>query len=178
MRRNAGIAAFLFEALIAASVARPCSCLPQPVRAHFADADAVFVGTPIRRRSDSADYYAFEFAVAEAWKGVQQHRVAVVTHKQDGMCGTNFEIGARYLVFATNRGSPDTRLWTHACSGTVSLVQAGEPLNEIGPAPVRFVERRTVSLAVLTATGAVGFLVGAFTGLYLSRLRTRAAENT
>jgi hypothetical protein len=150
--------------MIQARPAYACSCAPpgSPQDA-LNDATAVFggtvtaieapFGTPICKETfpfidvvvSSGDPVRVIFEVTDVWKGAVDRRVIVTTSRNGASCGYSFQVGERYLVYAS---SQSTELRASLCSRTNHLAQAQNDLVVLGagaqPAP---------SAAIDTATG-------------------------
>ena len=109
--------------------AQACSCVGgSPACQAYWITDAVFDGTvtSVRRiertetigtRQYRIPEYVVRFDVREAWKGVETGPVEILSPDSGGMCGFDFKIGTRYLVFSHRRGT-DGRLGVTICSLT------------------------------------------------------------
>lgn len=125
----------LAACLVCADAALACSCLrPGPPCDAYGSASAVFVGTVtgVRekpRTEQDADWTprAFEFAVEQAFLGVEGAEVEVFTGSGGGDCGYGFRRGESYLVYA-HRDEKDGRLKTGICTRTRPAAQAAEDL--------------------------------------------------
>jgi hypothetical protein len=106
------VSAALAVALIAGTPdpARACSCAGstlgwEPGIAYWR-ADAVFLGTATAVREVDRDENEWgsrvvTFQIEEAYRGVSPGAVEVRTGRGGGDCGYNFEVGSRYLVYAS-----------------------------------------------------------------------------
>ena len=131
-------AAAAVVALVAdAADAGACSCLPPPPPAEaFAGAGAVFTGTveiiddPSARRGDgkfsSASPVFVRFGVDLAFKGVHGAQAVVRTARSSASCGYSFDVGGRYLVYATAAAGGE--LGVSLCSRTRPVDRAAEDL--------------------------------------------------
>lgn len=92
-------AAFLF---LAPASAFPCSCSLDDSSACAAAArsDSIFVGTPVSMEKVGS-YRRFQFAVETAIQNVERKIVEVTTAPDSAACGYPFEIGMKYLVYAS-----------------------------------------------------------------------------
>lgn len=104
-----------------AAPACACSCLPITDEQAYTQADAVFVGTVVRRTKprpfpvSSAHPVVITFQVHAVYKGGVLHRQRVRTAYSSASCGLDTIVGERYLVFADrSRG----RLHVSLCGGT------------------------------------------------------------
>ncbi len=116
-------------------IAKACSCLPPPPPAQALDeSDAVFDGTVARIETvDPTDHFSglrIHFVVHTQWKGVTEGRVHVLTAGDSAMCGVFFELGRRYIVYASDQDE-DGLLETHLCTRT-RLWDEDEAI-ELGP---------------------------------------------
>lgn len=66
--------------------------------------------------------YNFFFA-SKVWKGSRRHDLVVGTPRNDSMCGYDFEVGQRYVVFASTSDSQPT---TNICMATKQASSAAE----------------------------------------------------
>lgn len=130
MRRAGGLALPLVLALlVTARDAGACTCIqPGPACQAFWTTEAVFDGTvtsitpiegteTIGGREYPRTEYLVRFHVRQAWKGVEPGSIDILTTESGGMCGYDFTIAGRYLVFAHRRGT-DGRLGASICSLT------------------------------------------------------------
>ena len=118
--------------------ARACSCLPPaPPSQALAQAAAVFEGRVTSGAEVAADPSLFislrryEVEVLRVWKGELGDAAAVVTPSSSAACGRRFEIGERYLIYAS-RGD-DGELTDYLCSRTRPSASADEDLAVLGP---------------------------------------------
>lgn len=123
-----GLGLVLLLVLISSRDASACTCItPGPACQTYWTTDAVFDGTvtaiaPIERTETigGRDYrmpeYAVRFDVRQAWKGVEGAQLEILTGS-GGMCGFDFKVGGRYLVFAHRRGT-DGKFGASICSLT------------------------------------------------------------
>jgi hypothetical protein len=112
-----------------------CSCIGPIVTCNrFWETEYVFDGTVrgierITRPEDvggrliESDEYLVSLDVHRTWKGVEGARLEVLTHTQGSACGFEFQIGRRYLVFASRRGT-DGRIGVNTCSPTKDFENA------------------------------------------------------
>lgn len=137
----------LILALASAAFVRAlgCSCatLP-PMEAEFARSDSVFVGRVVQMSIEARaeGNYRYEvkvcrFEIIEAYKGIetQKKEFSVVTRMSGSACGFPFELGDRYLVYASvYRGEMETSV----CRRTRALVQPKEESVLVPPPPPQF----------------------------------------
>lgn len=126
--------------LLAASSAWACKCAFPTVEEDFLNSDVVFSGKVLRIDSvederrikrDEHDYLQtveVELELNETWKGTVETKVTVLTELQHTLCGYDFSVGERYVVFARARksgggaGSSDIEaLYTNLCSANHEL---------------------------------------------------------
>ena len=118
--------------------AHACSCVSGgPACQAFWNADAVFDATVVKvvselRSTDPDNRFplsrlAVTLEVRQSWKGVDTSTVEVVTNAGGGSCGFNFEVGHRYLVFAS-RGGADPRPNVSTCSRTREYAGSSEDI--------------------------------------------------
>jgi hypothetical protein len=145
----------LFASLLLALLALPggawaCSCAPAPsAEAALQGAAAVFEarvisgphGAPEGGQQPWFGQVTYELEVLRSWKGSPEPRTAVSTGSQGAMCGRAFEVGGRYVIYASR--SPEGALSDSLCSRTRTLAEAAEDLTALGAgqampaAPVR-----------------------------------------
>ena len=129
--------------------AAACSCAVSGDDELLAQADAVFVGTALNRQETQTSttgagllsgFVTYTFAVDNVMKGaVGTARQEVRTGLNSAACGTDFELGQRYQVFAHR--SPDGGLNTGLCSGnrlaSAEVTTTAVPPTTVGnrPAP-------------------------------------------
>ena len=116
--------------VMGAQPAGACSCIGNPPEIMFADADAVFRGTPTTYVVIDApnDYYQYYFSVTDCWKGNVGETVILRALVDENICGIFIEPGQEVIVYAYFQGGSE--LWTNLCS-----VRAGnnqEHLNYLG----------------------------------------------
>lgn len=141
MRRRRWVGAWLVAAVVAAPAvlldaapAGACSCAMADDAQAVARADAVFAGVAVDRAraaprpagdgSFGSAPVAWAFDVRRVFKGPVGEHQELWSEADSAACGTGFELGATYLVFASADGG---RLNTGLCSGNRNL-SAGEPL--------------------------------------------------
>ena len=131
-----GLAALVL--LARSTPAEACSCIYQgPACQTFWKTDAVFDATveSIEARTRQEDLgtsrpfpigeFVVKMNVRQAWKGVQQGPIEVVTNQQSSACGFSFHVGKRYVVFAYRR-TFDGRWGTSICSLTKEYNGTGD----------------------------------------------------
>lgn len=124
--------------LVGPNVAFACTCsLPDPgksLRKQVAEerneSRAVFVGEVVEVTSDpNLLEVEVKFKVERSWKGFRASEITITTGRGGGDCGYRFEIGERYLVYAS--GS-EKQLGTNICQRTALLVDAKDDLKLLG----------------------------------------------
>lgn len=132
---------FMFAAVsLGRAIGCSCDSLP-PMDAELARSDAVFVGRVVQMsiESRSEDNYRYEvtvcrFQVIEAFKGLEEQKkeFTVITRMSGTACGFPFELGNRYLVYASSyHGDMETSL----CRRTRALIQPKEATVIVPPPP-------------------------------------------
>lgn len=133
-----------FVALAITSLARAlaCSCdtFP-PMDVEFARSDSVFVGRVVQMSVEPRveGNYRYEvrvcrFQIIEAFRGIgdQKKEFTVVTRMSGTACGFPFELGERYLVYASiYHGEMETSV----CRRTRALIQPKEASAVVPPPP-------------------------------------------
>jgi hypothetical protein len=109
-----------------------CSGKRSPV-AELEVATAVFAGR-VREVTPSGREKKVVFEVETAWKGVSKSIAVVSTPSEGGVCGNNFVLNEKYLVYAF--GTSD--LETDICTRTGRLSDAHEDLSSLGAGIVHF----------------------------------------
>lgn len=104
----------------------------------FARSDAVFVGRVVQMAVEqrSEGNYRYEvrvchFQVSEGFKGIddQKKELTIVTRMSGSACGFPFELGERYLVYASvYQGEMETNI----CRRTRALIQPKEEAVLVG----------------------------------------------
>lgn len=107
-------------------VALACSCLPPPPPGQAMQASiAVFDGTATRVEIvDPANPFPdrrVTFAVHTQWKGVTAGTFTVTTAADSALCGVNFLLGRRYIVYVTGGASGNQ---VNLCSRTAPYTAA------------------------------------------------------
>ena len=111
-----------------------CSCAPPPEpRVALESATSVFSGMAVDVKEESSPGImrrAVTFDVISSWKGANQAQIVVYTAMDGAMCGFNFEVGKRYLVYTSGEeANPNTGL----CDRTKLLTVSGEDIAKLGP---------------------------------------------
>jgi len=101
-----------------------CACAPPVLDDAIERADSVLSGRVVTIEPSSTQLRA-RVAVDSVWKGPIVSTLDVYTASDSAVCGFPFEVGARYLIYATSLAgdAPQCELpWyaveTHLCSGT------------------------------------------------------------
>lgn len=106
-----------------------CQCRErQPPCAQYSSADAVFVGsvTEIKPTADMVTQI-ISFAVERGLVGINSRDAELIDYGTS--CHYKFEVGKKYLVYAyRNRKSSGNELYTHYCTRTTGISNAGEDL--------------------------------------------------
>lgn len=77
----------------------------------------------------SADPLTIHFDVKEAWKGINETEVLVVTERDSASCGFNFTMNEEYLVYGN---MVDGKRHVSVCSKTALLSHATSDIYELG----------------------------------------------
>jgi Carboxypeptidase regulatory-like domain len=134
-----GIGSLVLTLLSFSDTAFACTCVkaPTPCQA-YEQAGAVFIGIPKEvSRNESKDNTGnsgrasriFRFSVDQAFRGVNNSQVSVITGQGAGDCGYDFKIGEQYLVYAFQ--DSQKMLSTSICSRTKLVRNADEDLEYI-----------------------------------------------
>jgi hypothetical protein len=141
-----------------------CTCLELSPSEAFARATHVFVGTvtgyepPTVLTNSFGDHGRWTFETSRGWKGEPLEAVPVYSSIDPSSCGSQFEVGREYIVYASLRpekaanwpeGTQFPVLLTGDCAGTRPIESAsqdlsslGEPVWHRGSAPAPFVLRQ------------------------------------
>ncbi len=130
---------------LASGITLACSCEPvivgttqkQLIDTAFAEAQAVFSARVLKiKHRKSTDRnpnppVQITFKVLESWKGVKTEKIVVATDdNRYGGCGSEFEVGKSYLVYAYYWQSD--KLETDQCTRTNELLDAERDLKLLG----------------------------------------------
>ena len=131
----------LITSSLASSTVSACSCgsSGSPCES-FGSASAVFVGTPVSVREkprptekdatkDNWNRIVVKFSVEQSYLGVSGTEIEIFTGSGGGDCGYRFQIGQRYLVYATQY---ENKLVTSICFRTRPFDSATEDLAFLG----------------------------------------------
>ena len=144
------IAAFAlaFFGVLNASNVFACTCLLSPeaesldsvVKKAYKNSSAVFAGEVIEIvQKPDVFFVEVKFAVEQKWNDGIEKTVTVTTGKGGGDCGYRFEVGKKYLVYASNSYSKNS-LRTNICTKT-ALAENNKDiavLNKIKKRKIRF----------------------------------------
>lgn len=172
-----GVPALVGLALLVPGSARACSCIAPtgdllPILEEArSSADAVFFGrvasiTPgIRVGGLHLRYARANFYVLQAFKGVSGNDGVVLLDEDGSDCARRFEVGAKYLVYATRRASA---LEARICSRTREIGEEDPEIvwlsaGKIPPVPVAL-EREDVECRRCDLFDAPALLTGAVEG--------------
>ncbi len=101
-----------------------CTCFLSPeaqsldsvVKKAYKNSSAVFVGEVIEIvQKPNVFFVEVKFAVEQKWNDGIEKTVTVTTGKGGGDCGYSFEVGKKYLVYASNG---ENTLRTNICTKT------------------------------------------------------------
>ena len=132
MKKYIYIPLFLAVLMVAsAERSYACSCVfsPEPlkkqVQGAFSSSDAVFSGEVIEIKASPTNEYdvLVKLKINYVWKGESTREITIKTAKDSAMCGYNFEVGKKYLVYAY--GLKDA-LSTSNCSRTSTFSPQGD----------------------------------------------------
>ena len=109
------------------SKAYACKCVEkQSVIREMEQSKAVFSGKVIGELNQESQQKIL-FEVKEAWKGITESQVILVTELSD--CSVNFYLGGEYLVYASEN---DGELTSDFCNRTTELSGGNEDLEILG----------------------------------------------
>lgn len=120
--------------MLGASSVFACSCLmsnekseSKKVKTAYKQSTAVFYGevTEVARQADGL---VVKFIVWSVWKGAVVGEKIVRTAENSAMCGFNFEVGKKYLVYASGESA---NLQTNICTRTSAQNADEKYLNKI-----------------------------------------------
>jgi hypothetical protein len=113
--------------------ASACLCAPPPRAERALDqSSAVFAGEVVRitKGEPTPRSNTLSFRVLEVWKGPEQDTLEVTTTRWDGVnCGSAFEEGQKYLVYAHRK---EQSLSNPDCGRTGPLSEASADLELLG----------------------------------------------
>lgn len=128
-----------FIALIALTPAEgaACTCLvsSKPLRTEVTqarnDSRALFSGKVLQITEDPQTFLlTVKLKVERVWKGSMPAEAIIETGRGGGDCGYGFEVGERYLVYAS--GSNESKMQTNICQRTARLSDAARDLRILG----------------------------------------------
>ncbi|MFN6590884.1 cobalamin biosynthesis protein CbiN [Bacillus sp. TD10] len=99
-----------------------CDCINVSAEDAFQKNDVVFKGRVIEIGREESVGIEVLFEMKGIWKGTTSSQIIVYTNGGD--CVFHFVEGGEYLVFSSQRGE-EKQLFTHSCSGTKKLDEAG-----------------------------------------------------
>ena len=132
----------LLTLVLASRIASACKCPdPRPTALEaLPTADAVFDGTVVSRTPflqrfglRLAVLERRSFLVHEAWRGPSQPRISIVGGYTPFSCDPRFDVGSRYLVFASSSRVPPLDFQTSICVPTRPYGQSSQALRDLGP---------------------------------------------
>src|SRR5438067_2996451 len=131
MKLNRLFIAGMVLVLLASSRAFACECAgTRPTCQEYWEAKAVFSGTVIESRrvtvnegTYSHEMRAVRLSIDQAFRGIEDAEVEVLTGFGGGDCGFGFRQTEQYLVYAY-RSERDQKLYTSICSRTRLLADA------------------------------------------------------
>lgn len=117
-----------------------CSCVEETLEKDFEDADVVFAGTVLHRGEPegngeilTTDLIEVEFEPDESWKGETESKMTVSTRLGSSSRGYPFEVGIRYVVFASavkaqseESGETHEYLYSGLCTSNEKLDESSE----------------------------------------------------
>lgn len=115
--------------------ANSCSCGVLTPTGYFNNAHTVFSGqaTSVWAPKEVTDSFTTTFQVIDTYKGSANKTATVEIGDLFDTCGTRFQPGQFYLIFARNSGD---LLRTNSCSGNESLPNAAHVFLELGLGPL------------------------------------------
>lgn len=122
------LAVVLFICIIVSiSVLRPnvvfaCSCSNPSIEQKFEGASVIFTGTSVSKDKEGGNI----FSVDKVWKGNLAD--GYIYSGFNGMCGTEFEVGKKYLVYTFNSKGKET---TSLCSGNKLITDARKDIQAL-----------------------------------------------
>ncbi|MCU5110998.1 cobalamin biosynthesis protein CbiN [Bacillus wiedmannii] len=113
---------YSFILIIFPEKSHACDCVNVSAKDAFQKNDVVFEGKVIEVGRKEGGGIEVLFEVKGIWKGTTSSQIIVYTNGGD--CVFHFVEGGEYLVYSSQRGS-DKQLYTHSCSRTKRLDEAG-----------------------------------------------------
>jgi hypothetical protein len=103
-----------------------CSCVAMPdipierqVKDAFTKSSSVFVGKVIQVNKLNDYSVTVKFDVEKSWNKTFQKEISISTASDSAMCGYEFQVGKKYLVYASGENN---KLSTNLCTRTASVV--------------------------------------------------------
>jgi hypothetical protein len=117
--------AFLFA--LTASDVFACSCfqpegvpIEKQVKDAYAKSSSIFLGQVTEVRKSSGNNL-IKFKVEKSWNGKFQKEITISTPSDSAMCGYEFQIGKKYVVYASGEtGKLSTYLCTRTATATAN----------------------------------------------------------
>ena len=130
---RAALLLVLPAAILLPGPALACKCVAFQSTAHaYEVADVVFSGEVIALQNpDSRDSFLENatLRIEKVWKGGPEgSTIEILTPAHAVACGFPFETGESYVIFGFDTGE---FLTTNSCSGTLSISQASQEINEL-----------------------------------------------
>jgi hypothetical protein len=157
MLRLLTVVALVASVLVGTSTAAcACSCVTFVPEEAVGRADAAFTGTVVNVHTGDArprgpiPPTVYTFRADHVYKGSPAAEYVVAANVHSSSCGYTFEMGTRYLVFATTGDSGlgeevrDVSLFSSLCAGNVPV--------KAGTGPLRVGDERTTSHETLVST--------------------------
>ncbi len=115
-----------FLIALTASDILACNCfqpedisIEKQVRGAYTKSSSVFVGEVVEVIKKPDVYSVIvKFKVKKTWNKNFQKEITLLTASEDSLCGYAFEIGKKYLVYATENNN---NLMTNICTRTASV---------------------------------------------------------
>lgn len=113
--------------IVSFNVIRPntvfaCSCSSPSIEQKFEEASVIFTGTLVSKDKEGGNV----FSVDKAWKGTLAD--GYVYSGFNGMCGIEFEVGNKYLIYTFNFKGKET---TSLCSGNKLITEASKDIQTL-----------------------------------------------
>lgn len=124
MKKFIFITFVLASFLASAEQAFACSCfstdepIETKIQKAYKDSAVIFSGEVVRIEPKGEFYLTVRINAARVWKGTMIEQIPVITAKQSAMCGFDFEVGKKYLIY-TNHS--EDGLMVSSCSRTAIL---------------------------------------------------------
>ncbi|NIK70786.1 hypothetical protein [Paenibacillus sp. BK720] len=113
--------------VISLNVIRPnrvfaCSCSSPSIEQKYEEASVIFTGTLVSKDTEGGNI----FSADKVWKGTLTD--GYVYSGFNGMCGTEFEVGNKYLIYTFNSKGKET---TSLCSGNKLITEASKEIQTL-----------------------------------------------